>query len=290
MTIPHRRLRIALPLALAAALACARGGAETGTVPVATDAEIYYEVRGAGEPVVLIHGGFGDRRMWDDQFRPLAREFRVVRYDHRGFGRSAPPDTAYSAATDLLQLLDHLGMQQAHVVGNSLGGSLAIAFALLHPERVRSLTVVASAADGYEFPQADIDSFMVVMQAMQEGREEEGLRRWLANPMLAVANTDPAVRERVHRMVRENAAIWTMPAWPEERLDPPASRRLGELKVPTLIVIGDRDAATVRSFADSTARAIPGARRVVMEGTGHLPQMEKPQEFNRILLEFLRAN
>jgi pimeloyl-ACP methyl ester carboxylesterase len=286
--------RITPAAAVAAVLACAAGAGAgpvtSDTLRVAPDAGLYYEVQGAGEPVVLIHGGFGDRRMWDDQFDVLAKEFRVVRYDHRGFGRSTPPDTTYSPARDLEMLLDHLDMDSAHVVGNSLGGSFAIAFALLHPERVRSLTVVAASADGYKYPQADIDSIMAVIETMQAGRAEEALQRWLANPMLAVANTMPAVRERVHRMVRDNARIWTMSAWPEERFDPPASRRLGELDVPTLILIGDRDAASVRLFADSTAQGIPGAGRHVMEGTDHLPQMEKPAEFNRVLLTFLRSH
>jgi 3-oxoadipate enol-lactonase len=285
-------IRFAPGVAVAFTVACAAasGSVTADRLRVAPDAQIYYEVQGAGEPVLLIHGGFGDHRMWDDQFDVLAREFRVARYDHRGFGRSTPPDTTYSAARDIELLLDHLGMDSAHVVGNSLGGSLAIAFALLHPDRVRSLTVVAAGADGYTYPQADIDSIMAVIGAMRAGRAEEALQRWLANPMLAVANTDPAVRERVHRMVRDNARIWTMDAWPEERFDPPASRRLGELDVPALVVFGDRDAASVQRFADSTARGIPGAKRVVMEGTDHLPQMERPAEFNRILLEFLRRH
>lgn len=276
--------------ALVAACSTTAAPVETATLNVEPTGRIYYEVRGSGEPVVLIHGGFGDRRMWDDQFDVLAEEFRVVRYDHRGFGRSTPPDSAYSAAGDLVLLLDELGIERAHLVGNSLGGSFAIAFTLLHPERVRSLTAVAGPADGFKYPQADIDSIMAVIDAMKAGRSEEALQRWLANPMLAVANTDPAVRERVHRMVRDNARIWTMDAWPEERFDPPASRRLGEIDVPTLIIHGDRDAASVRLFSDSTAEAIPGARLVVMEGTDHLPQMEKPAEFNRLLLEFLRQN
>lgn len=284
--------RLTAGVVLALTAACAAGGASTvgDRLRVAPDVQIYYEAQGRGEPVVLIHGGFGDRRMWDDQFDVLAREFRVVRYDHRGFGRSTPPDSAYSAADDIEQLLDHLGMDSAHVVGNSLGGSLAIAFALKHPDRVRSLTVVAAAADGYTYPQADIDSIMAVIETIRAGRAEEGLARWLANPMVAVASTDPTVRERLRRMVRDNVRIWSMDAWPEERFDPPASRRLGEIDAPTLVIVGERDAASVRLFADSTARGIRGAELVVMEGTDHLPQMERPEEFNRMLLDFLRRH
>jgi pimeloyl-ACP methyl ester carboxylesterase len=261
---------------------------DTGVLPV-DRGELYYEIAGAGEPVVLIHGGFGDRRMWDDQFDVLARDYRVLRYDHRGFGRSPAPDTTYSPVRDLIRLLDRAEMDRAHIVGNSLGGALAITFAILHPERVRSLTVVASGADGFRYPQSDIEAITEVIALMRGGKQEEALTKWLGNPMLAVVNTQPAVKEKVERMVRENAGIWTMAAWPQQPLTPPARERLGRIRIPTLVVIGDRDAASVRTFADSTARMIPGADRVVLEGTDHLPQMEQPEEFNRILREFLQA-
>ena len=285
-------MRISVGLVvIAAGSACASSAArvETGTLPVA-GGELYYEVGGSGEPVVLIHGGFGDRRMWDDQFDALARDYRVLRYDHRGFGRSPAPDTAYSPVRDLIALLDRAEMGRAHVVGNSLGGALAITFSILHPERVRSLTVVASGADGFRYPKADIEAITEVIALMRGGKQEEALTKWLANPMLSVVNTEPAVKEKVERMVRENAGIWRMDAWPQQPITPSARERLGGLRVPTLVVIGDRDAASVQRFADSTARMIPGAERVVMEGTDHLPHMEKPAEFNRLLLEFLSAH
>lgn len=283
-------MRTRAMIVFVASAACAGGGArvETGTLPVA-GGELYFEVAGSGEPIVLIHGGFGDRRMWDDQFDVLARDYRVLRYDHRGFGRSPAPDTTYSPVRDLIHLLDRAEMDRAHIVGNSLGGALALTFGILHPERVRSLTVVASGADGFRYPQADIDAITEVVALMRGGKEEEALTKWLANPMLAVVNTKPEVKARVERMVRENAAIWTMPAWPQQPLTPPAARRLDRLRMPVLIVIGDRDARSVRLFADSTARMVPGAERVVMEGTDHLPHMERPEEFNRILAAFLRS-
>ena len=277
-------------LVATATVACASSAArvESASLPVA-GGEVYYELAGSGDPVVLIHGGFGDRRMWDDQFDMLARDYRVLRYDHRGFGRSPAPDSTYSPVRDLIQLLDRAEMDRAHIVGNSLGGALAITFGILHPERVRSLTVVASGADGFRYPQSDIEAITEVVALMRGGREEEALGKWLANPMLAVVNTRPDVKARVERMVRENAAIWRMPAWPQQPLTPPASRRLDRLRMPVLVVIGDRDARSVKLFADSTAGMISGAERVVMAGTDHLPHMERPEEFNEILVEFLRS-
>ena len=161
-------MRTRAMIVFVASAACAGGGArvETGTLPVA-GGELYFEVAGSGEPIVLIHGGFGDRRMWDDQFD--ARDYRVLRYDHRGFGRSPAPDTTYSPVRDLIHLLDRAEMDRAHIVGNSLGGALALTFGILHPERVRSLTVVASGADGFRYPQADIDAITEVVALMRGG-------------------------------------------------------------------------------------------------------------------------
>jgi pimeloyl-ACP methyl ester carboxylesterase len=283
-------MRLSITPIMIAAAACASGSprVESGTLPV-SGGNLHYEIAGSGEPVVLIHGGFGDRRMWDDQFSVLARDYRVLRYDHRGFGRSPAPDTTYSPVRDLIQLLDRAEMDRAHIVGNSLGGALAITFGILHPERVRSLTVVASGADGFRYPQSDIEAITQVVALMRGGKQEEALTTWLGNPMLAVVNTQPAVKAKVERMVRENAGIWTMAAWPQQPLTPPARARLGRIRIPTLVVIGDRDAPSVRMFADSTARMIPGAERVVLEGTDHLPHMERPEEFNRILVEFLKS-
>ncbi len=108
------------------------------------DGAIYYETMGDGVPVVFLHGGFGDRRMWNDQFAEFAKYYSVVRYDQRGFGKSQKPTAAYSPVSDLEMLLDHLKIDKAHLVGNSMGGYLAIDFAIQKPSRVRSITVVAA--------------------------------------------------------------------------------------------------------------------------------------------------
>jgi pimeloyl-ACP methyl ester carboxylesterase len=105
-----------------------------GFAPV-DDTRLFYEVKGSGDPVVLIHGGQLDSRMWDDQFEPYAREFRVLRYDVRGFGGSPATNAPYSNADDLAALMDYLGMPKAHVVGLSLGGMVATDFAVTHPNR-----------------------------------------------------------------------------------------------------------------------------------------------------------
>jgi pimeloyl-ACP methyl ester carboxylesterase len=249
---------------------------------------LFYETAGAGPTVVLIHGGFGDRRMWDDQFLELARQYRVVRYDHRGFGRSGAPTGPYSAADDLRQLLDHLGADRAHLIGNSLGGNLALDFALLEPDRVGKLVLVASAAEGFPYPAADTMRVVAVLRAASEQGIDQAVDLWLQNPMLDAARESQEIFNRVRQMVADNGSIWRMEQWPSAGLNPPSSQRLAEVRAPTLVIVGERDTPATREFARQTAEGIAGAQFIAIPGD-HLPQMESVVEFNRVVLAFLAS-
>jgi pimeloyl-ACP methyl ester carboxylesterase len=251
--------------------------------------QIYYEVAGRGPDLVLIHGGFGDRRMWDDQFNQFAKNFRVVRYDHRGFGKSTAPQSNYSPVGDLARLLDHLKIKRAHIIGNSMGGGLAIDFAIKHPERVTSMVVVASGPNGYPAPQEDVDRVIAIFKLAEEKGAAEAAAAWIQHPMVAVTSKDPKARPQLQRMIDENSRIFTMQFWPEEPMDPLAHKRLAEIKAPTLIVIGGKDTPVVREMGEVAAAGIAGAQKAVIEGADHLPQMASPQEFNRVVLKFLRG-
>ena len=284
---------VLLLLWLASPAAAQRAGARntepaTGRLDVG-GGSIYYETLGVGPPVVLIHGGFGDRRMWDGQFRAFAARHRVVRYDHRGFGRSAAPQGPYSPVADLLRLLDSLNIRRAHLVGNSMGGILAIDFALMHPERVASLVIVASGPNGLPVPQADMDAVMKVFRAAETEGPEKSAELWLAHPMVAVSSKQAGARELLRTMISENRSVFLLKHWPSEELNPPAARRLGEIRAPTLVVIGGRDTEFSRRMGEEAARGIAGAKRVVMAEGDHLSQMVSPAEFNRHVLSFWRS-
>lgn len=285
-----RTTLLLLFLALAAVPAAGQAPDPAGAWLDVPGGRLYYETAGSGPAVVLIHGGFGDRRMWDDQLPALLGRHRVIRYDHRGFGRSSAPDTAYLATDDLRRLLDHLGVAKAHLVGNSVGGMVALEFTLAHPDRVASLVMVASGALGFPVPPEERTASAELFGGARTRPLAETVRMWEASPMLAATRERPAVRRRVAGMIADNAGIFTMAAWPFPPPGAPrAARRLGEVRVPTLLVWGDRDMAGVRRMADSTALGIRGARREVMPGTSHLPQMEEPARFNQLLLDFLRS-
>jgi pimeloyl-ACP methyl ester carboxylesterase len=259
-----------------------------GFAPVA-GTRLFYEVKGTGPAVVLIHGGQLDSRMWDDQFDLLARKYAVIRYDVRGYGGSLPPDRPYSDADDLAALLDYLKVRRAHLVGLSLGGRIAVDFALVHPKRVRSLTLAGPGLSGYEAPGAeevDLRMWNLIQMARDQGPEKV-TEAWLRDPFMAPAMGQPGLAARLRRLTRENAHCWLRNPVLQRPPAPPAAKRLGEIKAPTLLVLGDRDVPTIKANVATLTKGIRGSRKVVIQGAGHMVNMERPEEFNRLVLAFL---
>lgn len=255
-------------------------------------ARLHYEVAGSGPPVVLIHSGITDSRSWNPQFKEFARDFRVLRYDLRGFGQSDVPQGTYSSVSDLVALLDAAGMGRAAFVGVSMGGALALDLALEHSERVSALVLVASGFSGRK----PSESFKAVMGEIEtlwkSGLIDEAVERelqvWLDGKGRSAADVDPELREAVRLMDRQAAERFPPDAKPQP-IDPPAAGRFSEIRVPTLVVIGDLDLDDIRGAANQLAAGITGARQVVMHGVAHVPNMEHPEEFNRVVIDFLRS-
>ena len=252
---------------------------------------LYYEVAGAGHPLILIHAGIADRRMWDDQFAVFARHYRTVRYDLRGFGHSPMPSGPVSMRDDLRGLMDHLGMARAHVVGVSIGGGIAVDFALDHPDRMTALVLVASGLSGTT-PSEELQRQIAAIDAAEE-REgipaavELELRLWVDGPHRSSDMVNPTVRERVREM---NTAVFASPQpGTSQRLQPPATGRLGEIHAPTLVIYGDGDIGDVTATASRLTNGIAGARQAVFPGAAHMVSMEEAAAFNRAVLGFLAA-
>ena len=248
---------------------------------------IYYEQAGKGRTVLLIHGGFGDRRMWDAQFNALARHFRVVRYDHRGFGKTTAIDSPYSPAEDIIQLLDHLGVSKAHVIGNSMGGAVALDLAVLYPQRVRKVVVVASGANGYPWQPADYASISAVFDAAKTQGVDKAAEMWRDNEMVQIASKHPKSRDLVWQMIQDNRNTFLLQHWPEG-FKPSAYDRLSELRMPVLFVVGDKDMRAVQRVAAATAARVGGSQVIRMIGADHLPQMTHPDAFNKRVIAFLK--
>lgn len=248
---------------------------------------LYYEAAGSGEAVVLIHGGGLDCRMWDGQFEALSRSYRVVRYDVRGFGRSDPPDRPYSDHGDLGQVLDFLKIDRAHLVGLSMGGRIALDFALAFPGRVRSLVLAGPGLSGFQFSPESSKRFFEQVRAAQAGRWEKALQTWLTDAYMVPAMEQPSLRPGIERMARDNLKTLLMNYMLQIDLDPPAAGRLPEIQAPTLLILGDRDVPDIYAIAGLLQEKLPGIQRKDVKGAGHMVNLERPSEFNKALLEFL---
>jgi len=260
---------------------------ETGTLET-KGARIYYEVEGTGDPVMLIHAGVANLRMWDDQVAALRDSYRVIRYDTRGFGRTETDAVEFSNRADIAALLDHLGEESAHVVGLSRGGMIALDFAIEYPERVRSLVVAAGGIGGYESPDESDESTFAQAEAWLEAKDWKSLSEWETaywadGPGQAKDRVDPALRARVHDWILTNYQAEKEEGQPR-RLDPPAVGRLGELRAPLLVMLGTLDEPGTSESMRHLAAAVPGARLEVFEAA-HLINLEHPERFNALLRE-----
>ena len=247
--------------------------------------KLYYEAAGVGPAVVLVHGGLVDSRLWDDQMKPLSRRFRVVRYDLRGYGRSAAAAESFSHLEDLRGLLDLLGIEKATLVGLSLGGIIAADFALEHPGRVSRLVLVGPGLRGdRQPPPKDAAASIEAMKQGAEAFADATMKREL----YAAVRPGTRAHARLRLMLLDSfKSLSALRPGFLKYPDPPTAERLSDIKAPTLVLVGSRDGANLRNIADALARGIPGARKAVIDGASHHPPVETPAEFNRALLDFL---
>ncbi|MBZ0298564.1 MAG: alpha/beta hydrolase [Anaerolineae bacterium] len=259
----------------------------------AGNARLYYEIAGEGSPLVLIHAGICDSRMWDDQVPALAAHYRVIRYDLRGFGQSQPVAGSFTHYEDLRALLDHLDVERAVLLGCSLGGMTALDFALTYPQRVRGLILVGSGLAGFESQQEeDPPEWIEAQKAFESGDYERAsemeVRVWVDGPQRAPDQVPAAVRDKVRQMntialKNEAAGLGEV-----QKLEPPAAHRLGKIQAPALVVVGDLDQPEMIEIAHKLAAEIPNADpAIILTGTAHVPNMEQPAKFNRHVLDWL---
>lgn len=252
---------------------------------------LYYEVAGKGHPLALSHEGIADCRMFDDQFAAFAQHYQTIRYDLRGFGQSSLPTAPFSYAEDLAELLRWLGVARAHVLGMSMGGTTSINLALSHPEMVTALVLAGSGLDGFPMPEAGHDPIRVEFEAAAAAKDlhrlaELAVRVWVVGAGRGAEQVDPTVRQRVAEMELRNLSRGADESL-AQGLKLPAFGRLDEIRVPVLVIIGDRDTTRIQQVAEELANGIAGARKVVMPDTAHVPNMEQPEAFNRLVLDFL---
>jgi pimeloyl-ACP methyl ester carboxylesterase len=248
---------------------------------------LYYEISGAGDPLVLIHGNTLDTRCWDDQFAAFARHYRVIRYDMRGYGRSALPTTeSYAPADDLMALLSYLEVGHAHILGLSRGGAVAIDFALAYPQATD--TLILADAGLWKFDWQEFGEFSSQVRAAGVASGIEAARElWLAGALFAPAMSMPTVAERLKQMVTEYSGWHWVNKESLDLAESPQRERFGAIVSPTLVLVGEQDLPDFHAIAGAILSGVPHATRLVLAGVGHLSNMEDPLRFNQAVLDFL---
>jgi len=254
---------------------------------------LYREEAGAGPAVVLVHEAIADSRMWDPQWETFPRSHRTIRFDQRGFGRSPIEPGVFSHARDLVSLLDELGLERTSLVGGSLGGRVALEAAVAQPDRIEKLVLMNPGLPGHAWSEETQAGWAEGKAALERGdldaAVEVDLRMWVDGPHRSAKDVDADLRARVGEMQRralelqlavgENAR--------EELLVPDLLERLGEVRAPTLVLTGDEDRDDIKSIANSLAEQIPDAQRTSIPRAAHIPSLERPAEFDRVVLDFL---
>lgn len=248
---------------------------------------LYYEVAGAGPALVLIHGFTLDTRFWDAQFAALSADFRVLRYDLRGFGRSATPDAPYAHTDDLAALMQHLGIERAVLGGLSMGGWIATHFALEHPDKTRALALADATLLGCDWSPEWKSLWREIYAVAEQSGIAAAKRRWLEHPIFAPARRDERLAARLEQMVEDYSGWHWLNADTHRPIDPPDIERLHEISVPTVVMTGEHDFADFHLHARILRERIRGARNLVVPDAGHLSSIERPEFFNARVRELL---
>ncbi|HYY91073.1 MAG TPA: alpha/beta hydrolase [Candidatus Dormibacteraeota bacterium] len=254
---------------------------------------LYYETAGDGPALVLIHAGFLDSRMWDLQFQLFSKSYKVIRYDVRGFGRSEIAKSSFSDSKDLYLLLNRLNVERISIIGVSNGGRIALDFVVDYPDMVSSIILVSPGVSGYKVSGPAEEKLWVEFEermkpqevADREGRAADAVEMDVEAWASAQNETS---RQRIREIAMDNFHVHLENPWKFlVKRDPPTFQRLDDIRIPTLFIVGDRDVPPQIIEVDHLHSRIPGSNKIVIEGADHIPNMSRPEEFERIVLRFL---
>lgn len=251
----------------------------------------YFQMTGSGHPIVFVHGHALDSRLWETQMEGLSKLYTVIRYDLRGHGRSDAPATGYSLADyaqELFGVVEGLSLTKPSIVGHSMGGTIALEYALEHPTRCSSISLIGGGLEGYSYSEGSSETVVKQKELLrQEGVSEKFLRVALISPLYDGVRRDP---ERF-ALAKAMLGGWSGASWREERTYPVPQRlqieRLSELAVPALVTVGERDLPIFHEVADAICRGARVVRKATIPEAGHLAPMENPVAVNDILLDFI---
>ena len=260
--------------------------------------KLYWETAGTGETIVLIHGSFGDRRFWDFQFTALSNKYKVLRYDVRGYGKSALPNPhePYTDAEDLNALMEFLKIRKAHICGLSLGSIVGIDFALSHPDKLISLIlcgprVAGDGTDEYRTTNADTVRTIIAKTTdivKNKSAKEATDYLWTGNHSMGKTVISSITREKLLHMGYEYSWWRYLNTSKRELVFPMAIKKLYEIKIPTLIITAEYDLELCKEVGAIIVKEIAGAKLITVKGAGHIMNMDKPGKFNKAIFKFIR--
>ena len=251
---------------------------------------LYYETKGRGFPIVLISGGgILDRRGWDQQFETFSKHYRVIRYDVRGIGKSARPEGPFSHSEDLYALLTLLKVKRAHVLGLSVGGAIAIDFSIEHPEVVDRLILAAPGLSSDAKSDANMQGLTALAGLVKTNGIEHVIQLTLDTPFV-LSKHNTAGREKVKQIYLDNKDIFEsgLPLYVLWQPVNQPENELATIRAKVLVIRGDNDSPAYVVMTDKIHKAIPQATKVVIPGGTHFLHLEKPTEFDQVVLSFLR--
>jgi pimeloyl-ACP methyl ester carboxylesterase len=257
------------------------------------DGRLAYDDSGTGDPLVLLHGGFLDHHMWEDQVPAFAARYRVIAPDARGHGASANATRPFRHADDVAVLLRHLGTGRAILAGVSMGAGIAVDTALEHPDQVRALVVSGAGTSEPTFTdpwtQTVLGQWTAAMAAGDLDGSIDAFTLFAAGPGRSLDDVSPGVVARIRDMARRTMSKhgrgerdWSVPVrdtW----------ERAAKIDVPVLAVPGALDSPDHIEMAERLASLVADGRTTVIEGAAHYPNMEHPEDFQQAVTEFLQA-
>ncbi|WP_066063331.1 alpha/beta fold hydrolase [Neobacillus soli] len=253
---------------------------------------LYYETKGEGQPLLMVHGYPLDSSMWDAQFEEFAKHFQVIRFDSAGSGQSRAHDNDFSLVDDIKGLLEYLGVQKVHLIGLSVGGNLSMDFTLANPEMVDKLILVSTGLLGWSEFSLERQEYQA---KLKECPQSDGLtevvnlmcKAWAAGPFRSVDELSQDFIEKYSIMLRTNLTKENG----KGKMILPETKTIDvaeNIKVPTLIVSPDVDFPEFSAISQFLHEKIRASKMAVIPGTAHMINMEKPSEFNRLVLSFLK--
>ncbi len=257
------------------------------------DVQIHYELAGSGQPLVMIHAGVADSRQWNNEFADFSKDFRTLRYDMRGYGKSEPVEGEFTHLEDLNALLNYLDLDMpCLMMGCSIGGTLAMDFALTEPSRVKALIMVSSGPSGLDLDVSTPEIFAEAEKAYNAGDldllAEIETQIWFDGMDRSPTQVDQQMRRLAYKMNRNalsHEAKGLGKRLPDTQV--PAVERLAELEIPTLVVVGAHDIPFILAAADHMVAKVRFGRKVVLRDSAHLCNLEQPDAFRENVRAFL---